>query len=284
VLVLDEYFRGFGPDDLHDLRSASKAFTSILFGVAMASRPSLSDSTRVADALPGNAIDRRMTVGHLLSHTSGLACDDNDDDSPGLEDRMQAESTDWYGHTLALSQLHAPGDHYAYCSGGINLVGAIIAKSTGMWLPAFFDRALARPLGITEWAMNLMPSGEGYSGGGVHLRPRDLLKVGELYRGGGVWKGRQVVSREWVGRSTSHHVDLPDGSADGLGWHRHLLRVGDRSYQTYEASGNGGQFLIVVPELELTIAVTAGNYGQYLIWRKIRQELVPRWILGAVTP
>ncbi|MBA3444376.1 MAG: hypothetical protein H0T58_05935 [Gemmatimonadales bacterium] len=75
-------------------------------------------------------------------------------------------------------------------------------------------------------------------------------------------------------------IRTPDGVSDGYGWHRHELKWDGN---TYEANGNGGQFVIVVPYLDLTVVFTAGNYGQYPIWRKFRDELVPRYMIGAIT-
>lgn len=272
-LVLEEYFFGYGPDRLHDLRSASKTITSVMAGVAMRQGAPISMATRV-DARAGSA---PITVGHLLTHTSGLACDDDDDKSPGNEDTMQSQTQepDWYRYFLALPTVHEPGTTYAYCSAGINFVGRVIGQSVHTWLPAFFDRTLARPLQITQYAMNLMPTGEAYAAGGLYLRPRDFLKFGQLYLNGGTWHGVRLVNAAWVAQSTARQVDRPDGSQDGFGWHRHELRAGPRRYQTYEASGNGGQFLLVVPELDLVVVATAGNYGQYAVWRRIREVLMP---------
>lgn len=282
-LVLDEYFYGTGPDQLHDLRSASKAVTSIMAGAAMYQGAEYRGARLDASSPAGTMAGAPVTVGQLLTHTSGLACDDGDDASPGNEGAMQAQRAepDWYRFTLALPRAHPPGARYAYCSGGINLVGHVIGQATGQWLPTFFERAVARPLGIAHYAVNLMPTGEAYAGGGLHLRPRDLLKLGQLYLDGGTWHGTRVVSAAWVAQSTARHVDLPDGSTDGYGWHRHVLRARGRDYQTYEASGNGGQFVVVIPELQLTVATTAGNYGQYRAWRRIREALVPAVMAAA---
>jgi CubicO group peptidase (beta-lactamase class C family) len=282
-LVLDEYFYGYGPDQLHDLRSASKTITSIMAGAAMY-QGARYQGARIDMTTPaGTVAGAPVTVGQLLTHTSGLACDDDDDASPGNEDAMQAQRAepDWYRFTLALPRAHPPGTTYAYCSGGVNLVGRVIGAATRTWLPAFFDRAVARPLGIAHYAVNLMPTGEAYAGGGMQLRPRDLLKLGQLYVDGGTWHGTRVVSAAWVAQSTARQVGRPDGSTDGFGWHRHVLRAGGRAYQTYEASGNGGQFVVVVPALELVVATTAGNYGQYAAWRRIREALVPA-VMAAV--
>jgi CubicO group peptidase (beta-lactamase class C family) len=268
-LVLEEYFRGYAQDVPHDLRSASKTMTSIMVGAAIHRGAALNSRTSVA----GTAI----TLGHLLSHSSGVACDDDDDASPGNEDAMQSQhvQNDWYAFFLALPKVHEPGTTYSYCSAGINMTGKLLGTATGAWLPRLFETAIAQPMRFGPYGINLMPSGEAYSGGGMHLRPRDFLKFGELYLNGGVWRGARIVDASWVRESTAHRIDRPDGSDDGLGWHRHRLTVGAREYRTYEASGNGGQFLLVVPALQLTIVVTAGNYGEERIWRKIREELVP---------
>jgi CubicO group peptidase (beta-lactamase class C family) len=292
-LVLEEYFFGFGADQPHDLRSASKTLTSLMAGVAMdlgaldPGTPVLSLFPRDTSGEASAALDarkERMTVGQLLTHSSGLACDDNDDASPGNEQVMQEQQRqpDWYRYILDLPVAHEPGTTYAYCSGGMNLAGGAVAAATRSWLPDFFDRHIARPLGIERYHINLMPSGQAYSGGGMYLRPRDLLKIGQTYLDGGVWRGRRVVSRRWVEASTAHRLDTPNGASDGYGWHRYRLEAGGRSYQEYEASGNGGQFLIVVPELDVAVVFTAGNYGRYGVWRRFREELAPRYVLGAV--
>ncbi|MBI3790505.1 MAG: beta-lactamase family protein [Gemmatimonadetes bacterium] len=275
-LVLDEYFHGFDASRWHDLRSASKTVTSILLGAAMARGVRVSPATV---ATPGGA-----TVAQLLTHTSGLACDDNDEASPGNEDTMQSQRAepDWYRFARALPQRHPPGQHYAYCSAGINLSGGVIADAARGWLPELFGAWIARPLGIAHFGMNLLPTGQGYAGGGLLLRPRDLLKLGQLYLDGGVWRGRRVVSTSWVRTSTARQQPDSAGADDGFAWHRHALRVDGRDIPSYEASGNGGQFLVVVPSLDLVVVVTAGNYGQGRVWTGLRQSLVANEVVRAV--
>ncbi|HYR29384.1 MAG TPA: serine hydrolase, partial [Thermoanaerobaculia bacterium] len=264
-LVLEEYFFGYSAERPHDLRSASKSLTSLMAGIAMDKPPSLTIDTPIA---PSSTI----TLAHLLTHSSGLACDDDDEQSPGNEDVMQGQQKqrDWYRYFLDLPAAHAPGTKYAYCSAGINFAGGMIAKASGAWLPEFFDRHIARPMQIERYHVNLMPDGQGYSGGGIYMRPRDFLKFGPLMLGGGTWNGTRIVSRQWVEASTAHRIATSSGGSDGYAWHRYKLG----GYEEYEASGNGGQFLIVVPELDLAVVFTAGNYGQYRVWKTFREELV----------
>jgi CubicO group peptidase (beta-lactamase class C family) len=285
-LVLDEYFYGFDADRLHDLRSASKTFTSVMFGAAMDHGAPVTVDTKVYPLFPstGDPDPRKttITVANLLTHSTGLACDDNDDDSPGNEDRMynQTAQPDWYRFILDLPVAHPAGETYAYCSGGINIVGGVIHATTGAWLPAFFQERVAAPLGIRRWAMNLMPNGDGYAGGGLYLRPRDLLKLGATYLAGGVWHGHRLVSAGWVNRSTARQITASPESDDGYGWHRYLLHTPTgQAVQEYEASGNGGQLLIVLPDYDLAVVFTAANYQRYRVWREFRNDLVAHVII-----
>ena len=305
-LVLEEYFFGFNRDTPHDLRSAGKTFASVMLGAAMMRGAHLAPETPVYGLLSGmgpfaNPDTRKsqITVAHLMTHTSGLACDDNDNASPGNEGTMQMQRTqpNWWKHTLDLPVAHDPGSRYAYCSAGMNLVGAVLTTATNTWLPGLFERTVARPLQFGPYYWNLMPTGEGYLGGGAFLRPRDLLKVGQAYLDGGVWHGQRLVDSSWVTRSTAPYVHISPATTglspnqfpefygeadDGYAWHLSQLRVGERTYREYAASGNGGQLLIVIPELDLTIVFTAGNYGQGGIWSRFRNQIVPQEIIPAI--
>ena len=306
-LVLDEYFFGHDRNTLHDMRSAGKTLASVMLGAAMQGGVAVSPDTSVASQMharapfanPSPAKDH-ITLAHLMTHTSGLACNDNDETSPGGEDTMQSQSAqpDWWKYTLDLPMQNEPGARYAYCSAGMNLVGGALTSATGTWLPALFDRTVARPLEFGPYAWNLAPDGEGYLGGGSRLRPRDLLKVGQMYLDGGVWRGRRIVSKAWIARSTAPIVAINEqttgldtetlhntypGGADGYAWHMFDVVVGGRTYREYEAAGNGGQILAVIPELELAVVLTGGNYNQGFIWGQWRDEIVGGAIIAAIT-
>jgi CubicO group peptidase (beta-lactamase class C family) len=288
-LVVEEYFFGFHRERPHDLRSAAKTFTSILVGAARADGVKLSPDDRLLSFIRDDAAaaadprKARITLAHLMSMSSGLSCDDNDPKSPGNEELMygQEDQPDWLRWTLALPMAADPGSRYAYCTAGVNLAGGAVRNATGVWLPEYFRSHIAAPLEIDRFHWPLMPNGEGFAGGMVMMRPRDLLKIGQLYLDGGMWKGRRVVTKAWVEESTRPHMAVPDGSADGYDWHLVDLRTAARSYPAYYASGNGGQLLIVVPRLELVIVFTAANYNRYPIWKGFRDELAPKYILTA---
>jgi hypothetical protein len=187
-LVLEEYFYGFDKERPHDLRSAGKTFASVFAGIAIDHGAKFGPQTPVYSLFPeytsfGNPDPRKklMTVEHLMTMTSGFDCDENgNDNAPGNEDKMQSQTAqpDWYKFMLDQPLAAAPGDVFAYCSGAVNLIGGIVRNMARTWLPEFFDRYLARPLQMRAYHMNLTPSGEGYLGGGLHIRPRDELKLG----------------------------------------------------------------------------------------------------------
>ncbi len=304
-LVLEEYFHGYTREIPHDIRSAGKTFASIMLGAAMESGAPISPETPVYQLMAGlgpfeNPDPRKahMTLAHLLTHTSGLACNDNDDSSPGNEGVLWAQpNPNFWQYTLNLRQVHEPGERYAYCSANLNLVGGALNVATHQSLPELFDRIIARPLRFGPYYWNVMPNGEGYLGGGAFLRPRDLLKVGQMYLDGGVWRGRRIVSREWVERSTSPRIEISPATTglteeefqnsygrgvDGYAWHRYGVRVGDRVVEEYEASGNGGQLLIVVPEYDLVVVFTGGNYMQGGIWSRWRDQFIGGIIIPAM--
>jgi CubicO group peptidase (beta-lactamase class C family) len=305
-LVLEEYFFGFDRERRHDIRSAGKTFGSVLLGAAMRRGAKVGPETPVYGLLAGmgpfaNPDPRksRITAAHLMTHTSGLACDDNDEKSPGNEDTMQSQKSqpDWWKYTLDLPMAHEPGTRYAYCSANSNLMGAVLKAATKTPLPELFDQWVARPLDFSRYYWNVMPTGEGYLGGGAFIRPRDLLKVGQTYLDGGVWRGRRIVDSSWVERSTRPYMKINTDTTgldketfpefygegeDAWAWHLNQLKSGDRTYREYEASGNGGQLLMVIPDLEMVVVFTAGNYRQGGIWGRFRDQIVPQEIIPAI--
>lgn len=286
-LVVDEYFAGDSAGELHDLRSAGKTASTTLVGIAI-DHHELATTDRVVDILgpsPGAADERRaqILVEHLLDMSTGLACDDNDDASPGNEDTMQQQTAqrDWYRYTWQLPMVAAPGAKAAYCSATINLLGAVLERRGHRTLDVAMFDDIVRPLDMKRAAINLMPTGEAYLGGGLRLRTRDFAKLAELVLEHGAWRGRTIVSADWLARATAPHASI-NGPADyGFGWWRTTFHVGGHDVEAYNAGGNGGQLAFAVPSLDLVIAIDAGNYGDFGTWRKFRDELVPRILAAA---
>ncbi|HEY6449054.1 MAG TPA: serine hydrolase domain-containing protein [Candidatus Cybelea sp.] len=296
-LVLDEYFYGFTPESPHDVRSAGKSVTTLMVGRAIEDSHRFSPQTPVLSFLPqylpvgrDDPRKRRMTVANLMTMSSGLACDDNDENSPGNEDTMQAQTRqpDWYKYTLDLPIQYDPGSRAFYCSAGINLLGAIVSRATGLPLERYFYDRFALPMQFQRYAMWLMPppTNAAYMAGGDYFRPRDFLKFGQLFLSHGKWNGRQILDDGWlrdsvVTRTVMNEDAAGEGDRYGYGWHLASLEINGRRYGVVNAGGNGGQIMAVVPDLDMAVMIMAGNYNQYPVWSAFLQQVVGAAIRAA---
>ncbi|MDX1385300.1 MAG: serine hydrolase, partial [Thermoanaerobaculia bacterium] len=292
-LVVEEYFYGYARDTLHDMRSASKSVAALLTGLAIESGHLPGADARVLDHFPTYrpiaAWDPRkaeITVEHLLTMSSGLDADDSRWQSAASEQRYQSQRAqpDWMRLALDAPMVADPGARLAYGSANPMLLGGVLESAVGEPLERFAKRALLGPLGIDSYRWALDPTGSIYLGGGMYLRPRDMLKLGQLVLAGGRWDGRRLLSESWIRAATASYgplTNVRDRNEYGYLWWHHDYRVGDRSIHAIEARGNGGQYVFVVPELELVAAITSGNYRNRDLLHQ-PEEILERFILPAV--
>jgi CubicO group peptidase (beta-lactamase class C family) len=168
--------------------------------------------------------------------------------------------------TLERSVEATPGTAWNYNSGGVWLLGLMLRKLTEQPLEQFANEALFEPLGIQDWEWARLGNGDLGTSGGLHLRPRDLAKLGELVLHGGVWHGRQIVSADLIKQMTARQSPpgFSFGSLRSYGylWWQGRSSIENQDVDWVAALGRGGQRLFVVPSLSLVVAVTAGLYGE----------------------
>jgi len=288
-LVLEEYFHGEHRNKLHNTRSASKSVTATIVGAAILAGAPLRPSTPVYQVMNGGAFPpdleprkRAMTLEHLLTMSSGYFCDDNNEAAPGNENGMweQTAEPDFYKFALKLPMATAPGEQAVYCSINPNLALGTLGRATGESPYYLFDRLVAAPLGISDYAWARDRAGNPYGGGGMAFFSRDFMKFGQLMLDGGTWRGRRILSREFVARATSPLYRI--GQRDyGLLWWREEKPYQNRTVRAFAALGNGGQIVMVFPELDLVVATNGGSYASRG-WRYIGGELIANYILPAV--
>ena len=287
-LVLEEYFHGYDRDTPHDTRSASKSWTNVLIGAAMQAGVSIRLDTPVYQTMLGQVppdLDSRkkaMTLEHLISMTAGFDCDDSGD-RPGDEDVMQQQTgePDWYRYTLNVPAVSEPGEEIVYCSAKPNLAAGMLEKLAAEPLPEMFYRLVAKPMHMSNYHLFLTPTGTAYGGGGHHFTTRDFMKLTQLFLNDGKWEGRQIVSREWARKSSAALRQLSAVQTYGYLWNSVEYPYRGRKLHAYFPGGNGGQVYIGIPDLDLLIAFTGGNYADRVLFRAQR-NFVPEDILPAV--
>jgi CubicO group peptidase (beta-lactamase class C family) len=288
-LVLEEYFHGEHRDKLHGTRSATKSVTAVLAGAVIQAGAPLKLTSPVYEVMNGGTFPpdlepqkRAMTLEHLLTMSSGYFCDDNNDDAPGNEETMwdQSAEPDFYRYTLKVPMATPPGENAVYCSASPNLALGVVGRAT-QEIPIYsFDRLIAGPMKIANYAWPLDPAGNPYGGGGVQFLPRDFMKFGQLMLNGGTWEGRRILSREFATQATAPLYHLAN-IYYGYNWWSEDFPYKNRTVRAFMALGAGGQVVTVVPELDLVIAFYAGNYSSR-VQLDAGHHYVPRYLLPAV--
>jgi CubicO group peptidase (beta-lactamase class C family) len=264
-LVAEGYFNGYARDTLHDLRSTGKSFTSALTGIAADRGLLIVDdpiSLYLRDFESSKNLDSRkraITIRHLLDMSSGLDCDDSNPASPGNEEKMYP-ARHWVRFVLDLPMAADPGTRSSYCTGGVIVLGSLLSARAGMGLDDFASTWLFGPLDIGNVHWRRSPDGQATGGGGLKLRPRDVAKLGELYRADGLWNGRRVLSAAWIAESRRATTRIGGDGYGYLWWKRGFTRDGF-AVDSYFTSGNGGNFVFVFPSLGLVVAFTGSNYN-----------------------
>jgi CubicO group peptidase (beta-lactamase class C family) len=258
----------FGPDTLHDIRSASKSIVSLLFGIAVSQGAIANLEAPVLDYFPEfkdlqTADRRKIRLKDLLSMTSGLHWDEYTypyTDPRNSETAMDL-AADRFHHILSQPIDAPPRTRWMYSGGDVALIAEVIARATKTPIETFARDNLFAPLGITSFEWIKDDKGIPFAASGLRLRPRDMLKIGQLMLDRGRFNGRQVVPSSWIDAATtaSATVDKDAECPTKYGYFWWLWP--DCSPNFYGAIGNGGQRIWLVPSKHLVIVTTAGLYN-----------------------
>jgi len=261
--IISQYFKdNYNEDSVFNMHSCTKSVTSALVGIAI-DRGLISDiNVKISDYFPqlNDSSDERkkeITIEHCLNMTSGFNWPEMTTWGGGTGDWNKADNAVEF--VLNREMEYSPGKVFNYNTGGTHLLSAIIQKETGETEYSFAKKNLFEPLGmkIVEWSKDRQGITSG--GSGISMSPKDAARFGQLYLNKGKWGDKQIVSEDWVIDSTKKHLDgLSYFSKYGFLWWVDSTGV-NPNYDFYYAMGYGGQYIFVVPELNL-VTIFASDF------------------------
>lgn len=270
-LLLEEYFNGADRNTMHDPRSAGKSFASTLMGMAIADGY-IKDENQTLDQFYNlksfqnyNIKKDRVKIKDLLTMSSAFEGSDINSDSPGNEENMYP-TENWVKFTLDLpiDPAKTNGGQWDYFTAGTILLGDIIDKKVPGGLEKYADEKLFKPLNISKYQWQYTPQNVANTAGSLQMRSVDYAKYAQLYKNNGVWNGRQLLSQEWIQKTFSHQIQIPERENEFysyLFWNKSFEYKG-KSYESYYCSGNGGNQFIIFKDLPIVIIITSQAYNK----------------------
>ncbi len=254
-LVLEEYFNGADPARPANIKSVSKSVISALIGIAIAQGHLEGVDQPIADffaeQLGADAGKTRITIEDLLTMQAGLETTSNRNYGAWVQ------SSNWVDFALNQPLHLVPGTVMEYSTGNTHLLSAILTSVTDLTTLEFARQTLAAPLGFRLLSWPRDPQGIYFGGNDMEMTPRQMLAFGELYLNDGRADGRQIVPAQWVQASLRPRTESrrEAGRFYGYGWW--IRRTA--GLQTPYAWGFGGQFIVLVPELDLVVVTTSDS-------------------------
>jgi len=281
-LVLARAFRGPAVDEPVNIKSVSKSLVAALVGCAI-ERGYINDvqmtlGQLIPDLLPRDADPRvsELSLENLLTMQAGLQR------TSGPNYGKWIASDDWLRFVLSRPFVAEPGTRMLYSTGDWHVLGVVLSRLADSSLLELANQWLGKPLDIRFAPWTRDPQGRFLGGNEMSLSPVEMVRFGELYRAGGQVQSLRVFSESWVQQSFTARTRSPfSGDSYGYGW---FLRQAGGSTFAY-ARGYGGQFIHVIPDTELVVAMTSdwtrsargGTYTEKL------HALVTRHLLARFT-
>lgn len=271
--IIGEYYKeGYNQDSIFTLQSCSKSVTSSLIGIAIDKSYIRDVNVPISEYFPeilesNNQNLKEITIWHLLTHTSGLNMNDTNNWN---EWRISENRVDYI---LSRGSKSKPGTRFDYSTGNSHLLSVILQKATGMTAYDFGKKYLFEPLGMESVKCGLDPQGYSDGGNGFSMNVYDMAKFGRLFLNKGEWEGKQIISQNWIEESTKVQFDRKAGSAN-YGYQWWVRTFGSQKYDAYFAQGHWGQFIFVIPEINLMVVFTSHHEGSTNMYWNFVNEVV----------
>lgn len=271
-IIYEKYFDGYNSQIPHDMRSASKSISSAIVGIAKDKSLFKNVDQSIFDFLPEkyqshkDSLKTRINIKSLLTMSSGIDAIDYginaNPKSDATEDNYQ-RTEDWTETILNTPMINSPNAKANYGSANSYLLGVAMGSVVSEPLEMFMDKNLFEKLKISNYIIQTDMTGRPYFGGGMYLTSKDMLKFGELYLSKGKSNGKQIISKNWIENSLKNYRVLEntaDKNGYGYLWWHQDYQFNGTSVTSNEARGAGGQYIFVLPKLEMVVVITSGNY------------------------
>ncbi|WP_318626693.1 serine hydrolase [Paenibacillus polymyxa] len=282
-MILNYYREPQIANELYKINSCTKSVISALVSIAMNQQQGPKPETPILEFFPQLATDsdsrkHDITIEHLLTMSAGF----NWTEFGGQNSfPTMSKTSDWVQFVLSQPLSDVPGTRMEYSSGCSQLLATILRHVSGQTVAEFAEQQLFQPLGIESYHWETDPQGTHTGGFGLHLRPMDMLKFGQLYLNEGGWEGRQIIQAETVRYSTRPFLPAAKPQKAFYGWHWWTSSFSDGTDTGSEtdyfyALGFGGQYIVVVPSYDMVVVVTADKFKKKRTPVDIfRQYIVP---------
>jgi uncharacterized protein (TIGR03437 family) len=280
-LVWEQYYNGMSRDRYADVMSISKSILSLLFGQALDQGKIDSLDHKMADYFPEyfssstDARKRQITLRHMLTMTAGFQWDEV------ATGNNWVGSKDWYKFVIDLPMAANPGAVFDYNTGLSHLLAGVLSRASGQTALAFGNPNLFQPLGIGNFRWDTDPRGNYIGGFHMYFTSRDLAKFGYLALRQGFWEDRQLVSRSWIEDSTSFKISEASDTTIGDYAYHWWVRP-QWGYLVYMAAGYGGQYIFVVPGLDLIMVSTADTSSDTIDRHMQAFNLLTQYVIPAI--
>jgi len=262
-----------------NIKSASKSVLSLLIGIAIDKGYIESVHQTIDEFFPEYFEENpdpdkaSITIQDLLTMRSGL------ETTSFRNYGRWVLSNNWVRFALNQPMTDRPGGNMIYSTGTSHLLSVILTRASGISTREFGNRYLFRPMGISIGGWDRDPQGYYMGGNNMAMNPHDLIKIGQLMMDVGQYNGEQLVSREWILESVDIYTRSNFNPYNyGYMWWRKSVE----DYEVFFAWGNGGQYILILPELESVISITSNlnnNSGsrryQREIFRFLGDTIIP---------
>ena len=247
---------------VHTLQSVTKSIGSIMIGVAIKEGDIKDTDVKVLDFFDDYDLSnveeslKTATLENLLTMQLGMEWHEIDRPIDSTNTTGQLEgSKDWIQFTLDQPMDTIPGTKWVYNSGASQLMSGIIKKATGLYIDEYAEKFLFGPLGIKNYYWKKTPAGFPDALGGLYLEAEDLAKIGYLMLKMGAWEGQQIISSDWVKRSTLKQAVFDKDKGYGYQW----WREDQDRVEIWACEGFGNQYLLVFPKFKTIAVVNSWN-------------------------